>query len=366
MYSALTFVRKTITGYLRGLGNASLEGWNWFWFTPTRLETLAAVRICAGLMLLYTHAVWTLGLDDFFGPQAWLSEEVVEQRYTHPEYGPMWKPSFWWWIESSAVRWSIHVGALTIFALLAVGFQTRVVSVLAFVLALNYTHRTPLALFGLDQINLMLAMYLMVGPSGAAYSVDRWLARWKAKRRGQILAPPQPSVTANISIRLIQLHMCLIYLLAGLGKMMGESWWNGSAMWMAFGNAGYQSMDMTWMAHFPLLMALITHVTCAWEIFYVALVWPRLSRPIMLTGAVFVHMGIGFCLGMMPFGLVMLIGNLAFVSPEFLHGLFHGTRPTAHHEIPSPSERSGLSPAHSAIPRSPSSDASPPVQPLLS
>ena len=32
--------------------------------------------------------------------------------------------------------------------------------------------------------------------------------------------------------------------------------------------------------------------------------------------AVLVHGGIGLCLGMKTFGLVMMIGNLAFVYPE--------------------------------------------------
>ena len=34
---------------------------------PTR-PCWAVLRICTGLMLVYTHAVWGLALDDFFGP----------------------------------------------------------------------------------------------------------------------------------------------------------------------------------------------------------------------------------------------------------------------------------------------------------
>ena len=33
-----------------------------------------------------------------------------------------------------------------------------------------------------------------------------------------------------MSIRLIQIHLCLIYLCSGLSKLHGESWWNGSAV----------------------------------------------------------------------------------------------------------------------------------------
>ena len=45
------------------------------------------------------------------------------------------------------------------------------------------------------------------------------------------------------------------------------------------------------------------------------LVWPRLTRPIVLALAVPVHLGIALCMGMITFGLVMLIGCLSFVPP---------------------------------------------------
>jgi hypothetical protein len=53
-----------------------------------------------------------------------------------------------------------------------------------------------------------------------------------------------------------------------------------------------------------------------WETFYCALVWPRLTRPVCLALAVLVHGGIALFLGMITFGLAMIIGNLAFVSPQ--------------------------------------------------
>ena len=66
----------------------------------------------------------------------------------------------------------------------------------------------------------------------------------------------------------------------------------------------------------------MTHLTVFWELSYCALVWPRLTRPWVLLMAVFVHGGIVFALGMPTFGLVMLIGNLAFVSPKTVRKIF--------------------------------------------
>ena len=66
----------------------------------------------------------------------------------------------------------------------------------------------------------------------------------------------------------------------------------------------------------------MTHATVFWELSYCALVWPALTRPWVLLMAVFVHGGIVLFLGMPTFGLVMLIGNLAFVSPKTVRKVF--------------------------------------------
>ena len=62
-----------------------------------------------------------------------------------------------------------------------------------------------------------------------------------------------PSVAANLAIRLIQVHMCIIYLFSGIGKLQGEHWVDRR------GESGsrspmleYQSLDMTWLANHPL------------------------------------------------------------------------------------------------------------------
>lgn len=292
-----------------------VAGWNRFWFEPTDPATLGMIRICAGAMLLYTHLVWGLDLTTFFGAHGWLSPSAVSSVQ---EGSFTW--SYLWWFESSWALWTVHVAALVVFAMLTVGLFTRVVAVLAWLAAMSYVGRATGALFGLDQINVMLAMYLAVGPSGDAFSVDRWL---KERRAGGPL-PVRPSWTANLAIRLIQLHMCVIYLFAGMAKLTGMAWWDGTAMWMAFGNLEYQSLDMTWMADWPRLMNLLTHVTIFWETFYVALIWPRLTRPVMLALAVPLHMGIAVCLGMMTFGLIMLVGNMAFVPPWVIRAMVPG------------------------------------------
>jgi hypothetical protein len=113
-----------------------------------------------------------------------------------------------------------------------------------------------------------------------------------------------------------------VYLFSGIGKLHGYQWVTGEASWLSFALLEYQSMDMTWLGKYPKLLNLMTHVTVFWELTYCALIWPRLTRPWVLLMAVFVHLGIVLFLGMPTFGLVMLIGNLAFISPKTIRKVF--------------------------------------------
>jgi len=296
-----------IVDYVRDVARTVSGGWDRFWFTPADATLLALIRVCTGLMLLYTHAVWGLALGDFFGPKSWLSPDLVRalqsEQYTY---------SFWWVVPPRAM-WYAYAASMVIFACFTVGLWTRVTSVLALAAAISYVNRVPASLFGLDQINIMLTLYLAIGSSGAVLSVDRWLA---CRRHGENLPSPAPSVAANLGQRLIQVHMAVIYLFAGAAKLQGPAWWNGEAMWRAFANLEYQSMDMTWLAWHPWIINAVTHMTILWELSYCVLIWNRLARPPMLLVAVITHVGIGACLGMWTFGLIMLVGNAAFLPND--------------------------------------------------
>ena len=87
-------------------------------------------------------------------------------------------------------------------------------------------------------------------------------------------------------------------------------------MWRAFANLEYQSADMTWLAWHPWLLNLITHVSVLWEISFCVLIWTPRWRPLVLAGAVVLHVGIGACLGMWTFGLIMLVGCASFLPAE--------------------------------------------------
>jgi hypothetical protein len=294
-----------------------VHAWDRFWFAPASPATLGLMRLFVGGMVLYTHVVWGLELDAFFGPAGWQDPELVR---TLQRDG--WALSFWWLVPP-AWNAAVHGACLAVLGLFLVGLGTRIVGVLAFLIVVSYAHRVPAANFGLDQINAFLTLYLALSPCGGALSIDRLLQARAARRSGRPdqhpLVTQQRFMSARLATRLMQVHLCVLYLFAGISKLKGDAWWDGEALWLAAANLEYQSGDLTWLAWRPWLYQLLTHVTVLWESTFWILVWRPAFRPWVLLAGLGVHLGIGAFMGMWTFGLIMMIAYLAFLPSRWVH-----------------------------------------------
>jgi hypothetical protein len=274
------------------------------------------IRILVGGMLLYSHLVWGTSLSAFFGENGWNNQALL--TLLQPDGV---SPSFWWYVPPQwmlAVHWLCN-GILVMFV---VGLGGRFTTVLAWVIAISYANRSMLANFGLDQIVCIGTLYLAIAPSTQKLSLDSLIKKWL--RRGE--DADRGSILATVACRLLQIHLCVIYLWAGLSKLQGEAWWNGEAMWLALANEEYQSMNMTWLVRFPRLMEFLTHVTIAWELSFSALVWPKATRKVVLAMGVGMHLGIGLFLGMWTFGLIMIFAYVAFVPSASIQSAYRWLR----------------------------------------
>src|SRR5439155_26955419 len=90
-----------------------------------------------------------------------------------------------------------------------------------------------------DALLVCLAFYLMLGHlfAGQRRADLSPLARlfgelpaWLRRRKEE---DPQPSLAANLALRLLQVHFALIVVTAGLHKLQFGDWWGGVAYWYA-------------------------------------------------------------------------------------------------------------------------------------
>jgi hypothetical protein len=357
-------------------GQRQGTGWGGFWFSPGDPTTLGMIRVFAGLIVLYVHLAYCYDLQEFFGKGAWINQEMMnESRLQAPvvdlpsgwdaspftslngadpdeqpqaaAYIQKWgiHPSrtlaqgsyawsLWFHVQSPTTMWAIHGAILLIMALFTIGFCTRITSVLTWLAALNYIHRSPTTVFGMDTMMNIALLYLMIGPSGAAFSVDRLLARrgyrWFALLgwgRRTAAATPEPMVSANFALRLMQVHYCIIYAAAGTAKLLGGAWWNGTALWWTAANYEFTALRLP--PYFNALRWLCAH-RWLWEILFSGgvvytillqlsfpfLVWLPRWRWLMVSGSVILHTGIAVFMGLTGFGLLMLALVLSFVPGE--------------------------------------------------
>jgi len=321
--------------YLADLVAATRRGWTNFFFRPADPTPLGLIRIAVGVLGFWSLFVLGLDLHAYLGHQGWADAERTYQGLQPFAW------SFWFFVPESMLRvvWFVCLG---IFGLLAAGLFSRTASILAWVVIVSTVRRVPMALFGFDQILSTLALYLAVsGASGQAVSLDRFFRRWRQSRTaaamparpgvaGRLVSPLEPgrpaaTVSANLGLRLIQLHLAFIYGMAGLAKLQGPSWWTGTAIWGTMTAGEFVAINFTSLAAWPIVLNLMTHTSLALEIAYPVLVWFRRTRPLMIVGAIALHLGIAVvCPGLTEFGLAMIAANVAFMSGLWLRSLVAG------------------------------------------
>jgi hypothetical protein len=363
------------------------RGWDRFWFRPADPTILGLIRLCAGFLVFYVHFAYSYDLQTFFGPNAWLDTQIMNEfRKEAPVIGPAmgWEDapplgaqnseeleymnkwgvnprqtvtqghhiwSIWFHVTDPVWMWVVHATVLTFMFSFAIGFCTRITAVLTWLAMLSYINRAQTSLFGMDAIMVVIVLYLMIGPSGSALSVDRLIARYRAIRRARKAhlprpeaQPPVPSVSANLAIRLLQVHFCIIYLVAGLSKLQGPMWWNGTAVWATMVNFEFCPMRnrlyadaLRFLAEHRWLWEMVTTggtlFTLVFEISFPFLIWnPRLRR-LVISAAVLLHLGIALVMGLVSFSIIMLTGVLSFVPSEavrrFLNTLAWRPAPSA-------------------------------------
>jgi hypothetical protein len=325
----------------------ALRGWDRFWFSPMDPTSLCFIRLCAGLLILYVHVTYSWDLLGYVGPNAWLQKNVADYvRRDVPIYGiggdwdnqvkVIGKGNYFWsvYFHVTDTGWIIglHVFFLTMMLLMTLGLFTRYTTALSWLGAMSYVQRASTTVFGLDTMMMIVLCYLTIGPSGATLSLDRWLEKRRARKRGLPVPEVQPSVLANFVIRLIQVHFCTVYLAAGTSKLLGATWWSGTSLNLVMLNAEFAPLHTApyyytlkflashrWM--WEAFMAVNIVGTLFLEIGFPFLVWiPRL-RWAMICGSVLLHTGIAFFMGLTTFSVIMVCMVASFIPPAVIQDL---------------------------------------------
>ena len=310
--------------YLRELSHAFGAAWTQFWFTPRDPFVLCLLRVLAGIVALYYVVSHSADLVRWFGPDGILNASATQQLTGADQLRYSFHYSFLYLAETPTSLWILHGASILVLAAYTLGAWSRWTSILALIVVLAYVHRAPLLTGQFEPVLTLLLAYLSLAPTGCYMSLDAV----RARRRPNLLQRPGASQTdinlsvlANISTRLIQLHLAGLCLMTGLNMLAADTWWAGEGVWWLIARSESRLVDFTSLAHVPLVVNAWSHAIVAYLLLFGVLVWHRLARPLLLVLGIFVWTSLALITGQIAWCVTMLLASLAFLEPDQLRAL---------------------------------------------
>jgi Vitamin K-dependent gamma-carboxylase len=269
--------------------------WKAFWFEEVDSRIYALLRMLFGTAgCLSLVGLGNLGL-------LWSCDGLVPLR-NHPMCAALianklsWLPAI------------VLAGAAVSYVALALGYLSRLATLSAFVSIFLMSWWNPLPMSGAHQVLRTLLFPLLFVDTGRVWSLDAW------RRAGSV--SPVPNAGSPIwPLRLIQIQVCLIYLVTGLWKLMNAAWRDGSAMHYVLQNNQFTRFAVPALG---ISTTLLTYSVVAWEIGFAFLVLHHVTRKWVLAIGVLMHLGMWLVLELGPFSWIMLASYVAFLDRDWM------------------------------------------------
>ena len=281
-----------------------------FFFRPASPRPLAALRIGLAACLLLQAFFCRHDVIEFFSPEGLVQGALASFLSVDHTPSLQWLADHLapYGVSESTCLYGVCLAYVISLCLMLVGLFTRASTIACWFLHWTLMYSGYTQAYGADLFGHVFLFYLCWMPAGDAWSLDVRLGR----REGG------PSSLARLGIRVLQLHLCIMYLCSGIEKASGIQWWNGELLWRAFSLPVYHQFDMSWLAHWPWISMIAGWTTLLVELGYIVFIWPRATRRIWVFAAIGLHLGIAVFLGLAIFGFIMcvLTGTLFGLSAE--------------------------------------------------
>ena len=278
------------------------------WFRPVSARPLSGLRVGLPLLLLF-HLIWIssdlLSLHGSRGIIPWELTDLLRDPWV-PGLQTLAKALLPLGISEHLAIILLLSGYAGSLLALALGFQTRLSAFLAWGLHVSLVTSGFASYYGVDRLANTFLFYLFIFPSSRA---------WTFASRPNFSAK-EATIPVGC-LRVMQIHLSVIYLAAGLDKAMGSQWWNGEALWQTVSQPIFSTFNFSWLANHSWIPMLAGWGTLVVEIGYPFLIWPRLTRRAWCVAAIGFHLGIGLFMGLAFFASVMiLLTGCLFLIPE--------------------------------------------------
>ncbi len=302
--------RRKVFGRLGALGTV-LTG------QAVSLYAAAALRIGYGLFYLTFLLTEFSHRDEMWGPGSPWTPALADQLFEQTGWASILTLS-----DSRAYFEACYLAAILISALFMLGWRTRAMSILFAIMVASFHARAIYMSDGGDNLVILMAIYLMFTACGRRWSLDSRRIRLQARLQRNTSAgwARQTLVTVlhNCAMFVIAAQVCVLYGAAGLYKVQGGTWGNGTALHYVLN----QELFRPWPSlsflvdSYPLLVAGACYLTVLLQVAFPFVLFSRFKYLVlaMLLG---MHLGIAVLMGLPLFSAAMIVADAVFLPDRF-------------------------------------------------
>ena len=268
---------------------------------PASPRPLGVLRIGVCVVLLLQALAIAGSVNDLFGRQG-LMQWILGESLVVPGM-----PRIRWIVGAlepfgvSELRcvqgvFLVYVAALSA---LLVGWHSRMSAFVAWLMHMVLFMANRGAAYGVDDFAHITLFYFLWFPVGNWLSLDVAAGR----------ASSDPSAAARLAIRVLQIHLAIMYTASGLEKATTPpyQWLDGDVIWRTMLLPEYRQIELSWMCEFPWAVMVLGWGALVFETGYGLMIWSSWTRWFWGVNIVAMHLGIAIFLGLVSFGFFMIV-----------------------------------------------------------
>jgi hypothetical protein len=261
------------------------RAWRRF-FEPQPQQPMVVCRIGFGLVLFACYASKLPWVPHLFGPDG-IDGWATHQRTPLPAGRPL-EAAFQWLhlVPSVEVIWGLWAVLVAASLAFAIGAFTRWSGAVAIALHTLFHARTYYAFDGWSVMIVPWTLYVLGSDAGRHFSFDAWLRR----RRGEGAGAATPWLGPAWPVRLLQVHLCALYAVAGGSRLSDPGWLGGEMVFELLNDRMYGRLDVDW---FPLqpILAVASYGVFVLEPLAPVLLWIPRTRTACVLALALMHAG---------------------------------------------------------------------------
>jgi hypothetical protein len=293
---------------------------------PVSLYAAAVLRIGYGLLYLVFLLREFPHRDVMWGPGSPWTPTLARQMFDQSGWASVLTLS-----DSSVYFEFCYAMALVTCTLFLLGWRTRAVSVLFAVVVVSFHARALFMADGGDNLMVLMAVYLVFTACGRRWSLDARRARLRASAgrtadpRGGALRRHLgdtrvvlTTVLHNCGMLVIAAQVCFLYGCAGLYKVQGPKWGDGTALHYVLNIDLFRPWpELSQMvAGHHVLIAVVGYMTVLVQVAFPFVLFGRLKYPVLVL-LLGMHVNIAVLMGLPLFSAAMIVADAAFLPDRF-------------------------------------------------